>query len=191
MDVSWLTLGYLQFTKFPKKILFPVDSFGTSFLNSTPGAGTANAMFNDFISKLEGFLGTNRTEINFTNMWNATKPANSTAPSLRVLLNTTYADLISLDQIALVADPFIDGFKALHNGRAPFINPAPLARWGYGRTLPSTQKDEAIQNKTVFQEWFAENVVKADETTCSDSLFLYPQSSGSTNYRNQYGRWVL
>lgn len=110
-----------------------------------------------------------------------------TASSLRVLLNTTYADLITLDQIQLVADPFIDDYKSSHGGRTPFINPTPLVRWGYGRTLPPTRKTEALTNKTIFMDWFASEIVKGgNNETCSESIFLYPQSNGETNYRNQY-----
>ncbi|CAL1711364.1 unnamed protein product [Somion occarium] len=189
---SWATAGhwwyqnFTSFTSFPKTILFPIDDFGQSFLSNPPRPGTANALFNDFINKMETFLGTNRTEINFSNMWNTTKPANVTAPSLQLLLNTTYADIITLDQIALVADPFIADYKVAHDGRTPFINPTPLARWGYGRTLPATQKNEALVNKSIFMDWFATQVVKSDNATCSESIFLYPQSSGRTNYRDQY-----
>ncbi|KAI0790562.1 amidase signature enzyme [Abortiporus biennis] len=182
----WWYKDFKNFTQFPKKILFPTDAFGSSFLTNPPRPGSANAMFNDFITQLEQFLDTNRTEINFTNLWPTTKPANSTAPSLRVLLNTTYADLITLDQTALVADPFINYYKAAHGGRMPFINPTPLTRWGYGRTLPPTQKTEALANKTQFMDWFASKVVLPDNETCSNSIFLYPQSAGGTNYRNRY-----
>ncbi|THH16650.1 hypothetical protein EUX98_g9268 [Antrodiella citrinella] len=52
---------------------------------------------------------------------------------------------------------------------------------------PPTQKNEALVNKTIFMNWFAENFVQTDPDSCSESIFLYPQSSGTTNYRNQYG----
>ena len=154
-------------------------------------------MFNTFIRKLEGFLNTTRTEINMTTMWNETSPLianiSDPPPSLRTMLNTTYADLIGLDQIALVADPFIADFKADHNGQNPFIDPAPLARWTYGRTLDSTtRKAEAITNKTIFMNWFQNTVMNGtNKETCSNSIFLYPQSSGTTQYRNKYIRYVL
>ena len=79
---------------------------------------------------------------------------------------------------------------AANGGRAPFINPGPLSRWAYGRALPAGRKEEAVANKTVFMDWWASEVVKTDPVTCSDSLFLYPQSQGRTRYRNQYGRCV-
>ena len=131
-----------------------------------------------------------RTEISFAGLWNTTKPASVDAPTLQALLSTTYADLITLDQIALVADPFFADYAANHGGRAPFVDPAPLARWNYGRSLPAGRKDIALANKTVFMDWLANEVIKADEESCSDAIFLYPQSSGRTNYRNQYIRYA-
>ncbi len=181
----------LQFSQFPKKLLFPVDYFGSSYLTNPPSAGTAADTFNTFITKLEGFLNTTRTEMSLAAIWNTTKPAAVSAPSLQTLLSTTYADLITLDQIDLVADPFIADFGAANGGRMPFIDPIPLARWSYGRALPAGRKEDALANKTIFMDWFSSSVVPPDATSCSDSIFLYPQSSGGTNYRNRYIRFVV
>ncbi|KAI0827924.1 amidase signature enzyme [Trametes gibbosa] len=184
---QWWYQNFTSFSRFPKKIIFPVDVFGSSFLTNPPAAGTTAATFNSFISQLEGFLNTTRTEVSFAGMWNTTKPANASAPTLQALLSTTYADLITLDQTALVADPFFADFGAANGGRTPFVNPAPLARWAYGRALPAGRKEEALTNKTIFMDWFADEVIKAgDPETCADAIFLYPQSSGGTNYRNRY-----
>ncbi|KAI0696652.1 amidase signature enzyme [Cerioporus squamosus] len=182
----WWYQNFTSFSQFPKKILFPVDFFGSSYLTSPPTAGSAGDTFNMFITKLEGFLNTTRTEMSLAASWNATKPAAVSAPSLQTLLSTTYADLITLDQIDLVADPFIADFGAANGGRMPFIDPAPLARWSYGRGLPAGRKEEALANKTIFMEWFSSSVVQSDASTCSNSILLYPQSSGGTNYRNRY-----
>ncbi|CDO69603.1 hypothetical protein BN946_scf184875.g6 [Trametes cinnabarina] len=185
----WWYQSFTSFSRFPTKILFPIDFFGASFLQNPPAAGSANAMFNTFISKLESFLNTTRTEVTFSELWNATKPANVTAPTLQTLLTTTYADLISLDQISLVADPFIADYGAANGGRMPFIDPAPLARWDYGRALPPGRKEEALVNKTIFMDWFASEVIRGGvPETCADGILLYPQSSGRTNYRNRYIR---
>ncbi|EKM49751.1 uncharacterized protein PHACADRAFT_201444 [Phanerochaete carnosa HHB-10118-sp] len=189
---NWWYQNFTQFNKYPSTILFPVDTWGSSFLENPPKSGTADAMFNTFIQKLESFLNTSRTEINLTTMWNATSPfianVSNPPPPLRTVLNTTYADLIALDQISLVADPFIADYKASHAGQSPFIDPAPLARWNYGRTLnATTRKAEAITNKTVFMNWFQNTVLNGtNNETCSNAIFLYPQSSGETTYRNAY-----
>lgn len=185
-----------QFDKFPTKILFPTDVWGSSFLTNPPREGTSATLFNAFIQKLEGFLNTTRTEMSVNALWNSTSPlianVSNPPPPLQTVLLTTYADLITLDQIALVADPFISDYKAAHGGRSPFIDPAPLARWNFGRTLnPATTKAEALNNKTIFMEWFQDQVLEGtNRETCANSIFLYPQSSGSTNYRNRYLKYV-
>lgn len=177
--------AFCQFSRFPKKIIFPLDYFGSSFLSSPPEPGSVEETLNTFITQLEGFLNTTRTEISVADAWNATRPENASAPTLQTLLSTTYADLTTLDQIALVADPFIADYGAAHGARLPFVDPAPLARWAYGRGLPAGRKEEALVNKTIFMDWFAGHVVKEDKTTCSEAIFLYPQSAGATNYRNR------
>ncbi|KAH9944758.1 amidase signature enzyme [Amylocystis lapponica] len=188
---TWATAGHwwyanlTSYSKFPKNIMFAVDTWGSSFLTTPPPAGTASATFNTFIGKLEAFLNTTRTEFNMTTLWASTMPSNVSVP-LRTLLNTTYPTLISMDQTRLLATPFFADYSAQNGLRKPFIDPAPLARWAYGYAQPTGAYNEAIANKTAFMNWFAEQVVPADPDTCSESIFLYPQSSGGTNYRNNY-----
>jgi hypothetical protein len=161
-----------------------------------PRNGTSDAIFNNFIKQLEGFLNTTRIEMNVTDLWQQTSPLISQGENppadIHTVLNTTYADLITIDQIALVADPFIEDHKKASNGRVPFIDPAPLNRWAYARALPNAtnQKAEAITNKTLFMNWFQQDVLGSNQDTCSDAILLYPQSSGRTNYRNRYIRCV-
>ncbi|KAH9834043.1 amidase signature enzyme [Rhodofomes roseus] len=190
--VMWATAGhwwYQNFTSFPgfpKKLLFPVDFFGSSYLAEPPSAGTAGAVFNAFISKLEAFLGITRTEMNLTNMWTQSSLF-AAHGSLSEMLRTTYPTLITMDQIKLLAKPFMADYAAANGGRRPFIDPAPLTRWEYGLSLPEDAYTEGIANKTTFMDWFAsEVVVGGDSTSCSESILLYPQSSGYTNYRNAY-----
>ncbi|KAH9919408.1 amidase signature enzyme [Fomitopsis serialis] len=188
----WATVGhwwYQNFTSypgFPKTLLFPVDFFGSSYLTNPPPAGTAGAVFNAFISKLETFLGITRTEMNLASMW-AENPLSTAHGSLSHMLSSTYPTLITMDQIQRVAEPFMADYAAANGGRKPFIDPAPLTRWGYGWSLPTEAYTEGIANKTTFMDWFAsEVVVGGDPTSCSESILLYPQSSGYTTYRNAY-----
>ncbi|CCL99226.1 uncharacterized protein FIBRA_01241 [Fibroporia radiculosa] len=182
----WWYQNFTSYSQYPKKILFPVDSFGSSYLAEPPAPGTVGATFNAFITQLEGFLGTTRTEINLTTMWDSTKPSNVSS-TLREFLNTTYPTLITTDQIALLAEPFFRDYAAATGGRKPFIDPAPLTRWDYGWSLPASAHNEAIVEKTTFMDWFQKEIVPGGvPDTCSDAIFLYPQSSGGTTYRNAY-----
>lgn len=78
---------------------------------------------------------------------------------------------------------------AVHNNRTPFVDPAPLARWAYGDTQPASALQDAINNKTVFMNWFNSQIlppVTNDTAQCSSALFLYPGSTGSQTPRNKY-----
>ena len=102
------------------------------------------------------------------------------------MLNTTYLTLISTDQTRLLAEPFFADYAAVNGGRKPFVDPVPLTRWAYGYSLPEGAYEEALANKSIFMNWFAEHVVPANTDSCSDNVLVYPQSSGTPNYRNTY-----
>ena len=167
------------FTQYPKQIQtigFPASADTES-----------DAVVLDFLSKLEGFLSATTTALNLASLWSATKP--TTAPgSLTTLLNTTYPILISKEQINLVRNPFYAAYGAVHDGRLPFVDPAPLVRWAFGDSYPASALTDAVTNKTIFMDWFNTNVLVNDTNTCSQSLLLYVGGTAdSTNPRNQYG----
>jgi hypothetical protein len=84
-----------------------------------------------------------------------------------------------------VRDPFYADYAAAHDGRLPFVDPVPLARWAFGDESPYTITD-SIANKTLFMEWFNSNILVSDPVTCSDTLLLYVGSNADTTYRNTY-----
>lgn len=137
----------------------------------------------DFLTKVSAFLSANVTAFNITTAWAATAPAG--APPLIELLNITYPILIAKEQTRLVRDPFYADYAAQHDGRLPFINPAPLVRWAYGDNATATVA-EAVANKTVFMDWVASEVLVPDAQTCSDSLMMYVGGQAGTVYRNVY-----
>lgn len=84
-------------------------------------------------------------------------------------------------------DPFYADYAATHDGRLPAVNSAPLVRWAYADSFPNTTVDVANANRTLFGDWVSEEVLIADDETCSESLLLYVGSQASANYRNEYG----
>jgi len=143
-----------------------------------------------FLDALVKFIGKDATVTPFdiNTAWAASKPAEAGDVSLATLLNTTYATLITKEQIPLVREPFYRDYAAAHDGRRPFVNPVPLARWGYGDSLPDSALDEAYAAKKLFMDWFNSEVLPPvrDAAQCSDSLLLYVGSRGSQNPRNRY-----
>ncbi|KAK1982199.1 amidase signature domain-containing protein [Colletotrichum cereale] len=154
----------------------------------------AAQMLNKFASDLAGFLGTNLTNLDLASTWAASAPAEVGNQTLTDVLGLTYATLITKEQTALVRDPFYVDYAAAHDGRLPFVNPVPLARWTWGDAQPATALAEAKANKTLFADWFNTRVLPpaaaADDddasSTCSSGFLLYVGSAGTPSPRNRY-----
>ena len=84
----------------------------------------ANAILLTFLAKFEAFLGLKSTSLNYTSLWDQTKP-DPALPPLSILLNRTYATLISKEQTKNERDPFYADYAAVHDGRLPFVDPVP------------------------------------------------------------------
>lgn len=148
----------------------------------TSPSNVANQLLIDFLANVTDFLGANTTAYNVTASFGSDNP--DLAP-LTTLMNLTYALLITKQQIGLVRDPFYADYAAKHDGRLPFVNPVPLARWGWGANQTNTV-EEAIANKTTFMSWANTTFLAPSPQTCSESLVLYVGSVGGTVYRNTY-----
>jgi hypothetical protein len=81
-----------------------------------------------------------------------------------------------------------DTFAAAHDGRRPFVDPVPLARWAFGDSFPDSALTDAQTNKTVFMNWFQSTYLSkvSDPSQCSSAIMLYVGSTGGQNPRNQY-----
>jgi hypothetical protein len=148
----------------------------------TAANNPANTLLLDFLANITTFLSAPATPYNITAEWTA---ANPSADPLPIMLNTTYALLITKQQTPLVRTPFLRDYAAAHANRTPFINPVPLARWGWGDNQ-TTPLSEGIANKTMFMAWANSTFLAPHAETCSESLVLYVGSTGQTNYRNVY-----
>ncbi|KAF4903449.1 Amidase 1 [Colletotrichum fructicola] len=164
-------------SEFPKSLL--VESYPDGLSHETTAA------LDRFLDGLRDFLGIQTiTQFNATKLWQDLRPP-AAPETLNGLLNTTYATLISRRQTELVRDPFYADYGRLHDGRLPFVNPVPLARWAYGDSLPEPAAEDAVRNMTLFKDWFQDVVLKPDNRTCSSSIIAYA-SPPVTQYRNVY-----
>ncbi|WQF76451.1 Putative amidase signature domain-containing protein [Colletotrichum destructivum] len=175
--------------EYPKTLYtvdFPTGSGGDS---DTPAA----QMLNGFARDLAAFLGADLTPFNLSSSWAASAPEAVRNQTLTDVMGLTYATLITKEQTALVRDPFYADYAAAHDGRLPFVNPVPLARWAWGDRQPATALADAKTNKTLFAEWFNTQVLppaavgnSTTTTTCSSGLLLYIGSAGFASPRNRY-----
>ncbi|KAI8935518.1 hypothetical protein NX059_008089 [Plenodomus lindquistii] len=148
----------------------------------TSASNPANSLLIDFLGNVSDFLSANADAFNVTQSFRTDNPD---LADLTTLMNLTYAILITKQQVELVREPFYADYAAKHDGRKPFVNPVPLARWGWGDNQTNTVS-EAISNKTTFMTWANSSFLAPSASTCSESLVLYVGSTGRTTYRNTY-----
>jgi hypothetical protein len=148
----------------------------------TEAQNVADQLLIDFLGNVTEFLSANATAYNITASFDA---ANANVAPLETFMNLTYALLITKQQTELVRKPFYADYAAKHDGRLPFVNPTPLIRWGWGDDQNATVED-AVADKTFFQNWANATFLAPLPETCSKSLVMYVGSTGATTYRNTY-----
>ncbi|OJI98271.1 hypothetical protein ASPVEDRAFT_880966 [Aspergillus versicolor CBS 583.65] len=147
----------------------------------------AGRLLEGVVRKLEKFLGVQREAVDTQLKWEETYPEGAPG-NVTDLLNTTYAVLTSVYQYKHLAKPFFADYAEKHDGRRPFINPDPLVRWQWGQDNGGDAAyTEAVQNKTIFKNWWeTAGYGRAHNETCSEGIYIYPYSTGKTQYRNVY-----
>lgn len=144
----------------------------------------ANKLLVNFLDNVTEYLKANVSAYNVTASYATDNP---TEAPLITLMNLTYAVLITKQQVELVRKPFYADYAAKHDGRRPFVNPVPLARWGWGDNQTNTV-EEAVGNKTAFMDWANATFLAPSPETCSNSLIMYVGSTAQANPRNVYLR---
>jgi Asp-tRNA(Asn)/Glu-tRNA(Gln) amidotransferase A subunit family amidase len=172
---AWYGSAFTEYTTYPKTIY---NGIGTITNNASA------AIFSSFVQKLTAFLDANTTAITLANVWNSTKPADI-SQNLTTYLNTTYPTLIGYEQGTGLGDSFNATYQYTF-GKQPFFDPVVLVRWDFGRSQGAAGYEAALTQKERFMAWFNSTVLTANETTCSNAIYLYAQSTGTTTYRNQY-----
>ncbi|KAL4922387.1 amidase signature domain-containing protein [Aspergillus aurantiobrunneus] len=168
------------YEKYPSRLFYSRSSF--------PDERTeAGALLEDLVRRLESFLGTRREYVDTPSRWADEHPAGA-PDNIKDLLNTTYAVLTSVYQYKHLALPFFADYAEQHDGRRPFINPGPLVRWTWGQENGGdVAYNTALHNKTIFKHWWESTAHGAgNRETCSEGVYVYPYSTGKTQYRNVY-----
>ncbi|KAI3538737.1 hypothetical protein CABS03_01817 [Colletotrichum abscissum] len=170
-------------------------SYPTTLYRSTARGGAwsggnvsedATKVITGFVGKLESFLQAKSTPANYTQLWSET---HGEAPAdVNEMLYLTYGVYVSHDQWQELGKPFFEDYAAKFDGRQPYINPGPLARWQWGQ-VHSTEEvyAQGLHNISLFRSWYeTEGFGRHDPESCSEGLYIYPWSVGQPSYRDVY-----
>ncbi|CAH0025316.1 unnamed protein product [Clonostachys rhizophaga] len=126
---------------------YPVNIMTVAYPDSSTEAGR---LLNNFAVTLAKFLGGNVSTLDVASAWTRSKTDPFANLNFTESFNITYPVLTGKGQNNLTNQFFAD-YASLHDGRRPFVNPSPLARWAWAANY---SWDEALHNKTMFADWF-------------------------------------
>lgn len=158
-------------TRFHRKLIVPSNLWPVT-------NNASQAVFAEWISKLSKFLNATIETTSIGEYWNATAHEEKPNTEFFDYMRTVGFNLIWKNQIEKVIDPFRADYAAANDGRTPFINPFPTARFLSAANVTQEDVDVSYERFTFFRDWFGKNVVKADKESCSESLFLHPMFTG-------------
>ncbi|KAF4472446.1 glutamyl-tRNA(Gln) amidotransferase [Fusarium albosuccineum] len=167
------------------EIEYPTKLYILDFPSDTDPKGQ---MLQKFSTDLAAYLNTTVTHLDLNEAWATTGPADFRGQDFYEILNLTYTTLITKDQTRLLRDPFYSDYMAANDGRIPFVDPVPLARWAWGDTQPDTALAEAHFNMSLLGDWFNTEILPraSDSRSCSSALLLHTDSTGIFSNRNRY-----
>ena len=169
---TWYQTEFDEYTQYPTQILNAIGAVANS---------DAAALIDSFVQKLSTFMNATTTNYTLAAAWNAS----GLTPPLPVALNTTYPTLIGYEQYTVLGQPFNESYRSA-TGKSPFFDPVVLTRWMYGQSRGAAGFSEALGEKAKFMSWFNTSVLTNTQETCSNALFIYAQTTGEPNLRNQY-----
>lgn len=126
----------------------------------------------------------------FEGLWNSTGNFDSAGNrSLSALVGPIYTYLINHYQWFSFAAPWFEEYAAVNDDRLPQIPPVPTSRWGNGRVNVTDEiYAQSLADKQTYMDFISENVLVADNVTCSSTIYAYPYNTGeSPSYRVSLG----
>ncbi|KAK7461377.1 hypothetical protein VKT23_008554 [Stygiomarasmius scandens] len=145
---EWYAETFKTFPSFPKILLMSTDFDGVS--------RPAMTVYNDFVGKLQQFLGGNASGVSVTrdfsipSLWNQTS---GVGIPVQTFVNETYPTLIAFYQWTNVGKPLFDDYAALNGGRNPHINPQVKFRWEFGESQGLDGYNAELAKRETFENW--------------------------------------
>lgn len=164
-------------TSFPRRLIVPSNLWPVE-------NNASQAIFSTWINRLATTLNASIDTTSIPQLWNATAHIDLPDTDFDTYMHEVGFNLIWHHQISTVIESFKRDYAAANDGRTPFINPFPAARYASAANVTDAMVQESYTRFTYFRDWFARHVVRSDPATCSESLFLIPMFAGEVSYRN-------
>lgn len=167
-----------EYTRFPRKIYVNAQDvqFGKSPEQSIgPGADKLFDRLANFTGGLASLVHGNITSLSLDDLWSSTDHHG-------ILANTTfydvtgniYGNLTRYEQWAAFGKDYLSTYQQIHDGKFPYMTNSTLNGWQVANSsMTPAIHSEDLSKKRQLADWVSRNLFKADQHTCSDSIFLY------------------
>ncbi|KAL3477183.1 amidase signature enzyme [Aspergillus californicus] len=152
--------GFKNYTQFPKRILYPREYWINIAENYTaPGE--------EYVRKLESFLGVNRTVVDSNALWLETSGHGN--GSIGDYFENTYSYVQGTDTFA---DTFQQDYFAKFQSY-PYTT-IDAAGTKSQSTVNTSQAEQGKAQRAEFQKWYRKYFLTPDNTTCSEAIVVFP-----------------
>jgi Asp-tRNA(Asn)/Glu-tRNA(Gln) amidotransferase A subunit family amidase len=164
------------YTRYPSRILYPVDFFPVA----NPAA---QRLYDDFVATLTREFNFTKTEVNMTAILHAHPVAEI---SNLTLFQLTSNVLVEHHSWTRVGKPLVALWEAMFGGYPPF-DPVPRNAFSRAQRLTDGDYARALSIKRQFGDFFVQNVLSADDDSCSNAILMYDIGTGGLpSYREEH-----
>ncbi|KAI0016845.1 amidase signature domain-containing protein [Xylariomycetidae sp. FL0641] len=147
----------------------------------------AGSILEDFVQRLEGYLGSERHEVCIDELWKHTRP--QAAPEdIAEATGTIYQNIVYYELAHNVVRPFIRNHKAA-KARTPFIEPITASRVAYGASVGQEEYEASVSALQTYASWINEVLLPGPPVNGLEDaeipVLIYPQSWGRPWYRDE------
>lgn len=141
------------------------------------GEGSAELVhrLTNFTARLASFLHGNITSLSLDEAWNSTDHQGDLEDTrFADLTLSIYGNLTYFEQWTSFGQEYLSEYQQSHQGKLPYMSNSILNGWQIANSsiTPSIHK-ESLAKKQQIADWASNNLFRADQETCSDSIFLY------------------
>lgn len=159
--------------RFPRKLLYPTDHFPVRHPD-------AQKIYDSFVSSLEKHLKMTKVPIDLSEALRPYLP-NGSFTDFQLSSNT----LAEYHSWHTVGKPLVEKYKQKF-GKAPKFDTKTRQMFKRARNLTQSEFDDAVALRRQFKQSIADELIKADIKSCSESVFIYDAGTGGhPSYRSK------
>jgi hypothetical protein len=176
---------FKSYQSFPSKIIYPIDTVGViaSLYPSPASENKSQALFDTFTTKLEAFLGTEKTVFDFYTVYKDTSGTGLYPPDH---VGEVWTQLTCNRKDRNVWSPFFADYAAANNGDQPHLDPPVKRNYAYGLNQTNADFERIIASNGVFADWVRSKLLKSNfsSESYSNAILVNPIVTGAPSSRD-------